>query len=49
MKTVIGENVLDKLNEYFKDNSMDRLYVITDDIVNGLYINYLKEILRILI
>ncbi len=46
MKTIIGESVLDKLNGYLKDNSMYKLYIITDDIVNELYMNYLEKILK---
>ena len=46
MKTIIGENILDELNKYLKDSSMDKLYIITDDIVNGLYTDCLKRTLK---
>ncbi len=34
---------LSKLNEYLIKTSIDRLYIITDEVVNRLYMDYLKS------
>ena len=46
MKYVIGNNTLCELSEYLRCRNVKRLYIITDDIVNKLYMNYLKEFLK---
>ena len=42
----IGENILEKLDGYLKDKNFNKVYIITDDIVNKLYFDYLKNFLK---
>lgn len=43
MEIIIGENNFNRLKKYLQDNNMDKLYIITDNIVHDLYIDYLKK------
>lgn len=46
MEVIIGENNFDRLKEYLQDNNMYKLYIITDNIVNDLYMDYLEGSLK---
>lgn len=46
MNKEIGEKVLYKLDNYLKEKNINNLYIITDDNVYRLYINYLKRIIK---
>ena len=42
----IGENILEKLDGYLKEKNFNKVYIITDDIVNKLHFDYLKDFLK---
>jgi 3-dehydroquinate synthase len=46
MKSIIGQGVLRQLNEYLERLKAENVYIITDDIVNRLYIDDLIEIIK---
>lgn len=43
MDIKIGENILKELDYYLKGKEINKLYIITDENVNRLYMDYLKE------
>ncbi|NLJ78228.1 MAG: 3-dehydroquinate synthase [Tissierellia bacterium] len=46
MDIIIGENCIGKLNEYLRSNRATELYIITDDNVNALHMEKLKEVIK---
>ncbi len=46
MESVIGQGVIKELKKYIKKYNPKNIYIITDDIVNKLYINDLIEIIK---
>ncbi len=46
MSIKIGKNILKELGGYLRDKNFNRIYIITDDKVNELHFNYLKNILK---
>lgn len=46
MNIKIGKNILGELDKYLKKTGINNLYIITDENINRLYNNYLKENLK---
>lgn len=43
MENIIGNNILCELSKYLKYKNINNLYIITDETVNNLYMDYLKS------